>query len=430
MKRLALLGSLLFIAPVQSAFAWGQAAHEMIGAEALAIISEQKHPLEKLLNANAVALKHFSATPETVWKTKHSAEQDTHYFEADAFTRMGTDENTVLNLPAGTYASVLPRYQKLLQENFSYVMEFERNQGEPWLYGTAPWRVLQFYDLAVQALRDKSFGKFVNYAGLVAHYVGNLSEPLNTTLNFDGRQYPIPATGVYAAFEDRIFKARNARPDEESHISKASDNELAGKGLDGLTRDRVFSELLHLVNSGYVFIDPILSSFSDLCSKEHADHSVRALASLPAEAVEKKAKKGIKGKQVAAAPVRVSDSYCDPAISFWRLPQDPQPEIIRKFASGKAYDIAEKRIGAAAALAARVWAAIYNDAGRPALESLPSKLEFIDLAAQYIEPGYLPTEAIGKNVPTVPAAARRPASRIKLQPKIRALEPAAAGASP
>jgi hypothetical protein len=155
-------------------------------------------------------------------------------------------------LPGEEYATADGKYRKLLRENVAYILDYERNQSEPSAYGTAPWRVLQFYDLSVSALKQNDATKALFYLGLLSHYLGDLAEPLNTTLNFDGRHYPMPANASSWHLRKRSLK----RYRSQATVYKETVYAMGPRGLEGLTRQRILPELLRLVDSGHPFIDP------------------------------------------------------------------------------------------------------------------------------------------------------------------------------
>ncbi|MBI3557030.1 MAG: hypothetical protein HY074_12265 [Deltaproteobacteria bacterium] len=399
--------SIFFLNTVQNAFAWGTYGHTEIAGAAVHLLAEQNHPLAKFLQRNLATVKRVAMTPDVDWKdaplapkggyrnVKNKitfAEEGLHYFEVDAFLHFGGDENAVIQLPSDSYDKSVARYQALLRDNVAYVFEFDRNQSNPEAYGTAPWRILQIYDLSVSALREGASARALFLLALMTRYVGDLAGPLNTTLNFDGRHYPIPATGVYAAFEGHIFEGfANSASTSSSGVQDEAIFALGRKGMDGVIRARVIPEILRLVNSGYHYIGPLLKTFSDQCGHAHG----RGLASAERENVKK------------AGKLKQEPLFCEPPIE-----QASARELIRNFSNSivrqvidhdpqelTVLDIAAERLGEAAALSARLWAAAYNEAGRPSVAN--SSVNFEDLAVRenYISPNYLtsrPTRGFGR----------------------------------
>jgi hypothetical protein len=73
--------------------------------------------------------------------------------------------------------------------------------------GKAIRRVAQLARVAVQALRDGEKERAIAMAGVLAHYVGDLSQPLHVTRNHDGWETGDP--GIHYFFEIRNVETRD-----------------------------------------------------------------------------------------------------------------------------------------------------------------------------------------------------------------------------
>src|SRR5262249_16744320 len=67
--------------------------------------------------------------------------------------------------------------------------------------GALPFRVWQLWEAMVSYLKDEDILRFVGAAGVMAHYVGDASQPLHCSYmhhgkppmeTFQGREYPVP----------------------------------------------------------------------------------------------------------------------------------------------------------------------------------------------------------------------------------------------
>lgn len=397
-----ILFSLIITSPLapRHAFAWGRAGHEEAEVAALRLLEAQHHPLSALFSMNVDTLKRVANVPDVEWgagdgkpstpgghksmaqrkkpKAASFREQGLHYFEVDAFLRDGAEENSTLSLPTDEYAVSYPKYRALLRDNIAYVLEYDRNQSNPEAYGSAPWRVLQAYDLATAALERKELTAAFLYLGVLGHYVADLAEPLNTTIAFTGRHFPIPANGVYTAFENKIFDF----PLVEGAVLAEALEIWGGKGLDGMSRARVLPELLKLVGNGQRYIDALLRGFSEQCARSH--ERGRGLASADRTRVKK-------GPQDS-----YENLFCEPALDSIGA-----RELVRTFGARSIGNdeqqraisvrtVATQRLAAAAIITARLWAAAYNESGRPAIDA--QKISFGALRTQerYFLPSYLP----------------------------------------
>lgn len=379
MSLLALTSSILLHGSILLAHAWGPAVHQDIEAAAVQILVEQGHPLGALLKLNLETLKEVALIPDSEWKAESAHEIESHYFEVDAFVG-SPDMSGILSLPKGEYVSAYNQYQDLLRDNASYVVEFGKRYSDSSAYGTSPWRVIQFYDLSVNALKEKKLTHFLYFLGLLGHYVADISEPLNSTLNFDGMHYPVPAVGVYQAFEESLYS-----PDIFNKALAESKAALAHRGVEGLTRDRILPELFKIIADGYPFVDSLLSAFSDQCGRTHLAGG-RALAS-----VELRETKTKNGKKIPTAPVS-APKLCDPSISRAAI-----PEFLKNFGGTPTLnnllvrDLIPRRMGEAAAELARLWASIFNESDRPSLSLEVLKTNQVADDA-YIAPNYLPSQ--------------------------------------
>lgn len=163
--------------PAELGFAWGSKGHSQIAECASTLTTTGK----TFWSANTKNLSVLANVPDAVWKTLPTArsEKPTHYFQPDFYF----SESSEFDLFPQKYASAVSKYsEKIVIEN-----------------GTAVWRVSQLYALAVEAFRRGDYDSGLIYAGTMGHYVGDLSQPLHVTTNFDGQQ--TGDRGIHQFFE-------------------------------------------------------------------------------------------------------------------------------------------------------------------------------------------------------------------------------------
>ena len=209
-SRPRLVLSLMMIASFfdSPAFAWGERGHDLIARVAARLVAQRskdpalfvpfaakEHMLGHLANIPDI---HFRDLPEG-----KSLEGPTHYFDSE-------------------YLFATPSLQGF-PVSIAEAAKLSEAHGKN-LYsevGTAPWRIAQLFDLYVGALKSakspdpsKALGKAeieeaVNralvYAGVMAHYVGDLAQPLHTTVDYDG--WKKDQGGIHSYFEEAIVNA-------------------------------------------------------------------------------------------------------------------------------------------------------------------------------------------------------------------------------
>ncbi|MBC7457391.1 MAG: hypothetical protein H7235_03875, partial [Bdellovibrionaceae bacterium] len=118
-----------------------------------------------------------------VWKAAATKPQEApmHWFQADAYYK--PNEYNQINLFPHVYSDAVTKYtETTIIKN-----------------GTAPWRIRQMYDLALQAFKAHDMKMGLEYIGTMTHYIGDLSQPLHVSENYDGVM--TGDKGIHAFFE-------------------------------------------------------------------------------------------------------------------------------------------------------------------------------------------------------------------------------------
>jgi len=398
------------------AFGWGEYGHEQVNGAAVRLLLGRHRGLAQFLGPNSALLRRLSITPDADWKSSFAQEPPLHFFEVDAFIAAEKDPNTIGLLPTGGYRDVYPQYRQLLASNAEYLQKMSPGKPlDPAAHGTAPWRVLQFYDLAVAAMRRHDPAQALFFLGVMGHYVADLAQPLHTTVDFDGERGGAPAAGVHFAFEEQILekealrRAGEAAPARDLRsglwrtdatdqpVLAAAAEVLGHKRLAAIPRGSILPELFALVGGGYPLIQPLLQAFSRQCQ------AARRMAS-PGEAA----------------------AVCAPAFDSAGRSQPPQvPDLlVSAFATSalsvragrSSYDTtvlkaAQMRLAEAAVLLARLWVSAYESGGRPSFGPTVARFEDMHVLEAYPVPDYLPGPAPATERPT-PSAAVEPITPI------------------
>ncbi len=179
LNRLAFLWTLGFsqILYTTGVHAWGRTGHQIIGE----IAAELAPAGQDFWLANKGNLGTLANVPDSVWKSGSGSSQEkpTHWFHADAYTQAPWKLPSVFE----TFSAAVNEYgQATIQEN-----------------GTAYWRAQQFFDDAIYFLQIKDDSRALQMAGVLAHYVGDLAQPLHVTIDYDGANSN--QSGIHSFFE-------------------------------------------------------------------------------------------------------------------------------------------------------------------------------------------------------------------------------------
>jgi hypothetical protein len=211
---------------------WGELGHYAIGAKACLLLDTtlvvNSPNLGQLMAANVdrVGFKDtdlsegdFQTTgflpladvPDTVWKKagagdRRPAENPNHF--ADVDQKLPTNPNkgkTLLKLCEEDPSRINPEFWGEYYDRIGATEARTR--------GLVPFRVQQFYEAMVLALRENppNVTRFVAAAGTMAHYVGDACQPLHSSFMHDGdpddvdEQGRVRARGLHSAFETKML---------------------------------------------------------------------------------------------------------------------------------------------------------------------------------------------------------------------------------
>jgi len=174
---LPLLSASIFTMGPSVAHAWGAMGHRVVAKVASDLTTDGS----RFWGNNQESLEAFANTPDNYWKNGSSSAQEkpTHYFHFDYYS----PDHAVLPTLFEVYDDVVERYTKAVVLG----------------NGTAIWRVEQMFLLAREALAAGRLEEGLQWAGAMAHYVGDLSQPLHVAQNYDGQLSG--QKGIHAWFE-------------------------------------------------------------------------------------------------------------------------------------------------------------------------------------------------------------------------------------
>ncbi len=183
----------------RSAYGWDSATHRLITR--LAVGALPPSALKTAFTDNERALERFSVEPDTVLKRKYGREEARrHYVDLEWF---GNDPFAGLNPDL-----------RVMRERFGE-HTLERS-------GALPWTIEEVAGALAPPWRRGDCRTVIRLSGYLAHYVGDASQPLHTTIHFDGYRRD---RGIHARFERAVDKSagtlgRQAR--SEVHVGQVN----------------------------------------------------------------------------------------------------------------------------------------------------------------------------------------------------------------
>jgi hypothetical protein len=196
MKTRLVLGVVLFFRATTPAAAWWVKGHEAIGQAAVQRLSDD---VPAFFRAGGKTVAHLSGDPDR-WKNKdakflRAAEYPDHFIDLEHLE--GKD---------------------LPDDRFKAAVLITRLKHRPETTGMLPYALMEhfdrltcaFYDLRQDPRNEAIKMKCLVYAGVLAHYTGDVAMPLHTTRDYDGKKLPdgtVIQKGIHAkidAFPERF----------------------------------------------------------------------------------------------------------------------------------------------------------------------------------------------------------------------------------
>ncbi len=172
------LGSLLFSV---SAFAWDSATHRLITRLAIAALPES--PLRAALLHNQPLVERHSVEPDSILKDRYGRREEIrHYIDLEVYN---------------------PNTSDALSQLDPNLTAMRRRVGDAKLEesGTLPWTIEDMAWLFGKSWRDGSCSEMLRDGGYLAHYVGDASQPLHSTIYYDGYRRD---RGIHARVESAV----------------------------------------------------------------------------------------------------------------------------------------------------------------------------------------------------------------------------------
>ncbi len=195
--------SVLIVLASSSAFGWGAIGHQIVAYTGANSTTDGK----LFWKSNLEPLRTLTTVPDRIWKAPatKAEERSTHWFEVDVYFKP-VEFSQIISFPS-SYSAAVGKY----------------TEGKVLTNGTAPWRIRQLYQLAFQAFKAGEVKSALQYVGVMSHYIGDLSQPLHVTVNYDGQL--TGNKGLHAYFETSVLKNETAiRADVQKRTLKLLKN--------------------------------------------------------------------------------------------------------------------------------------------------------------------------------------------------------------
>lgn len=199
MQKINLWARISFVAVVLTPFtagAWGKRGHQIVGENAAMIAAQE--PNASFLRGQSFNFGYYANVPDFIWKRPetYEAERAQHYMDLEIFDREFAKQPEVkdpLLLSRAAFDAKFPEIKPQMGRALWRIRELYADLGKV----TAELREMKETS---GAARQKLQEKWIVLAGVIAHYVGDLSQPLHVTDNHDGQK--TNQKGVHSYFED------------------------------------------------------------------------------------------------------------------------------------------------------------------------------------------------------------------------------------
>ena len=202
--RQAALLFLLFSLVSTPSYAWGSATHRLISR--LAIDALPPSPLKIALGRNQRLVEKHSVEPDFRLKERYGhAEEIRHYIDLEIFN---SDPQAALSTLDPDLAKERHRVGEMKLE----------------AAGILPWTIEDKASRLADALRSGKCSEILRESGYLSHYVGDASQPLHSTVRFDGYRRD---RGIHARVERAV-------DDRASSIETVAAREVQVQAISGV----------------------------------------------------------------------------------------------------------------------------------------------------------------------------------------------------
>ena len=218
----------------RESYGWGARGHEIVAREG-SLISEHS-----FWSRNAEAMALLTNVPDRYWKSGETGkvETPTHWFEPDGYF----ESPEQFHLFPHSYQRAVETYDEETVDK----------------RGTAVWRIVQFYDESLMALKKRDFPRALQMAGVMSHYIGDLSQPLHVTENYDGQM--TGDSGIHKFFETDNLRVRAETQDLDNEVRTAAESLITDASFSSQFARGVLDASFFEVDRSFAQKDEIISN--------------------------------------------------------------------------------------------------------------------------------------------------------------------------
>jgi len=309
------------------AFGWGQSGHQIIARTAVKVAQDRYNnpELTSAFLSNADSLAALSLVPDNQWKGGQPKEivaslSPAHFLDIEFMAPEKIDVN-VLPFRIGDASKLIMKLCPTsgLADKLDCTV---KSPTEKILSatGSLTWRIGQMSDLLVasfkkvKALQDANASKAeiveqvkvsLLYSGILAHFIGDMTQPLHITKNYDGADSM--QKGVHSYFETKMIDAQAHGFDRQAYDyamnAKPASTILAQAAA---ATDRVKVESWMPVEWSFMLS---IESFGKMKKVLDMDRKFALIKQENSKADEAKKDSGLKGDAARRSPDEISDKF-------------------------------------------------------------------------------------------------------------------------
>lgn len=189
---------LVLLSLSHASWAWGKRGHQIVAENAAIIVSSE--PEAAFMRAHSFDFAYYANVPDFIWKRPgtYEMEKSEHFMDLEIFDRVFAKRKDVerpLELSRAEFDTKFPEIKQKDGRAFWRIRELVAKLEKQ----TAELKQLKEEKGKVrQDLQEK----WMNIAGPLTHYVGDLSMPLHVSENYDGQM--TDQKGIHHYFEEAM----------------------------------------------------------------------------------------------------------------------------------------------------------------------------------------------------------------------------------